>query len=525
MKSHTKLPKGKKLTIWILFFIAIFYSIEYTQPQFSLFQDSHDKAVQTFSLWKNHFLTDNLYYPARYFDQKLEFFHLPTNLHVLHQGRLLSAFPVQFALIIAPILSSIPIYLLPYTSVFFLILGLWILSRFYGFSMPLLLVAYFTTFIWPLSWEYSELPAVFTFSAFGLLPFLRANRVKLLEVLSGISLGWVIIVRLETSVFFGIFFLSHFYFYSKVRKKFAIVSYIKTYKFFITSLLLFILINFYGNYVTSGHILGTRFMANLNGFTTGFGQRLQWLQSLLFFSNQKIGFFGYIPLSLLLFSVYWIRFRKISNRKKALLIASTGMLLIVPWIAPNDGFNNWGPRFYTVITIPYLILLKPYVTYFQKKRKYIFYLYILTFGIFSFSLGIIGAKIQKSKTNLTKKFVPILSEFQPDILVFQDYLNFYTCGSYYFNHTVVIASNIDSVISLLEKASPTNSQKKIAFITWNPNLLSKELKDAINQDKLKSGYPIADWDESSLEINMKRYVTEYKVIDRQNYRIWIGTFK
>ncbi|MBM9547027.1 hypothetical protein JWG40_08360 [Leptospira sp. 201903074] len=525
MKHQNRKSNIGKLTLFFLSFIAIIYSIEYTQPQFSLFQDSHDKAVQTFSLWENRFQTDNLYYPAKNFDPKLEFFHLPTNLHVIHDGKLLSAFPVQFALLMAPLLSLIPLHFLPYTSIFFLFLGLWILRKFYGFSMFLLWVSYFTTFLWPLSWEYSELPAVFALTTFGLLPFLRENRVKLMEALSGISLGWVMIVRLETIVFFGIFFIFHFYYFSKSKRQFALVSYLKTYKLFLTAFILFIVTNLYLNYVTSGHILGTRFLANSNGFSAGFEQRLQWLKSLLFFSDQKIGFFGYIPLALLLFTVYWIRFNKISNRKKALLFASSGMLIIIPWIAPNDGFNNWGPRFYTIVITAYLILLKPYFSYFYHKKKKFFFLFLFTFGIFSFSLGVIGAKIQKSKTNLSKKSATILAEIQPDILVYQDYLNLYTCGTFYFNHTVVIANNMDSITRLLENASHTNTHKSIAFITWNPILISKELKEAINENKRKSGYPLADWDEALLESNMKKYVTEFQILDKQNYRIWTGKFK
>ncbi|TGM82240.1 hypothetical protein EHR01_05515 [Leptospira mtsangambouensis] len=520
--------KKGKIKNWILgtlFVLAVFYSIEYTQPRYSLFQDSHDKAVQTFSIWKNHFLSDNLYYPAKVIDPDLEFFHLQKNLYLQYNDKLVSAFPLQFAFIMAPFLSFLPINFLPYTSFVFLSLGFVILIRKYNFSLFLLTLTYFTTFLWPLSWEYSELPAIFVFSVFGLSPFLRKKHSYLQHGLAGLATAWVVIVRLDTVPFLGLFFVTYSFLHLKTNGFKGIRTYFQIYFVFFITLILSLLIQTGLNQWLYGHILGTRFLANSNGFSVGFTERIQWFQSLLFYSNLKIGFFGYLPFAIILFIFYGYKWNQISDSKKSLLIAMVGTLLIIPWIAPNDGFNNWGPRFYTILIFPYLFLLKPLVKFYYHKRKKLFFLLFLCFGLFSFSMGIVGAKIQKTKTNLVKNFSPILTETKPDILVFQDYLNFYTGGNYYFNHTVVVSYSSSSNRNLLQNAAEKFPNQKIAFVTWNPELFSKEIQDAVNENKRKSGYPISEWDTNQLENQMRLKTSHFEILNRQNYRIWIGTLR
>ncbi|MGE8720163.1 LA_3751/LA_3752 family putative glycosyltransferase [Leptospira terpstrae] len=517
--------KFKNWSIWILFIFAVFYSIEFTQPQFSLFQDSHDKAVQTFSIWQNHFVSDNLYYPAKEFDSNLDYFHLTQNLFLKDQEKLVSAFPIQFAFLMAPFLSLFPIHFLPYTSLLFLGLGFLVLRKIFHFSFLLLGITFFATFLWPLSWEYSELPAIFVFFIYGLHPFLRKKNTTFHLFLSGIALGWVIVVRLDTLPFFSIFFLSYFFLYLRKSPKEKFQKFIQFYFVFFISLLVFLLVQLSLNHFLYGHFLGTRYLANANGFSAGFTERLQWFKSLLFFSNLKIGFFGYLPFSLILLIIYWYKFKKISDSKKALLLATTGTLFIIPWIAPNDGFNNWGPRFYTILIFPYLYFLKPLVSYYYQKKKIIFYSFLLTFGVFTFFLGIVGAKIQKSKTNLEKKFAPILSELNPDILVFQDFLNLYTSGTYYFGHVVIVSYSSESNQKLLNRISFAYPNRKVMFVSWNPDLISKEMKEAINNDKRMSGFPISEWNTAQLEKQMQLLTNDFKIIDRNNYRFWIGTLK
>lgn len=517
--------KIKNRIFGILFILTVFYSIEYTQPKFSLFQDSHDKAVQTFSIWENHFLKEDLYYPAKTFDPTLDFFHLAKNLRIQFKEKLVSAFPIQFAFMMAPFLSFLPIEFLPYTSLIFLALGFFVLNRNYNFSLLLLALTYFTTFLWPLSWEYSEFPVVFAFSVYGLIPFLRKNSSGLQHFFAGLVLAWVVIVRLDTLPFLSLFFAAHFFFYVKRKGLNQFKDYFQTYFVFFSSLITFLLVQLSINQWLYGHFLGTRFLANQDGFAVGFAERLQWFQSLLFFSNLKIGFFGYIPFALVLICFYWLRLNKISDSKKALLVAMTGTLLTIPWIAPNDGFNNWGPRFYTILIFPYLYLLKPLITFFYHRKKKLFFTFFLIFGIYTFSIGIIGAKIQKTKTNLVKRFTPILEETKPDILIFQDYLNLYTSGTYYFNHIVIVSYTTDSNMNLLEKIAPLYPNQKIAFVAWNPDLFSKEIKDAVNEDKRKSGYPISDWDIKRLEDQMRSTTRNFEILDRQTYRIWTGILK
>lgn len=508
---------------WIFFLSFVFLSIQYTSPQYSYFQDSHDKLIQTYSIWKNHFLSDALYYPAKVFDSNYEYIHLTKNLFLKIDERLVSAFPIQFAYLMAPFLFVFPLSSLVYTSLLFLILSFFLLRRYYQFSFLLLWISFFGTFLWPLSWEYSELPAIFAFSVFCLLPILKRKKETIFQLLGGIGLSWIVMVRLDTLPFFLLFFLSYFYFIWKDKNRNGFFKEILSLKILIFSGIIGILFQFLINTILVHHFLGSRYLANMNGFSVEMSTRLQWFQSLLFYGEKKIGFFVYLPITVFLLIFYGIKFNKINRTKKSLFLSMTMTIFLIPFLAPNDGFNNWGPRYFTVLLIPYLLLLKPILSIVFKKRKWIYSIFFSLLFLYSGTLGLIGAKIQKSKTNLIKKFQSVTNTIKPDIIVFTDYLNLYSMGSDYIKLMAIVSYTTESNTKLIHSISEMMPNKKIAFVDWHPSILTQEIRRTMNAEKLKGGFPISDWNSDLLENTLKNFTFDYQRVDIQTYRIWLGT--
>ncbi|MCG6149186.1 hypothetical protein LFX15_12915 [Leptospira levettii] len=522
------LPKVKQLQLglkWFLLFIAVVLSIQYTSPQNSYFQDSHDKLIQTYSLYYNHFQSDKLYYPGYDFDPNLNYFHLVDNLYIKCKDRIVSAFPIQFAVLMAPLLYILPISYLVYSSLLFLFLGFWILKQYYKFSFSLLWICYFGTYLWPLSWEYSEMPAIFAFSLIGLLPILRNQKSILIQTLAGLSLSWVILVRLDTLPFFSFFFFFTFLFLWKDHSYRSVLSKIVSLRVYLIVCLLGISLQFILNEILYDHIFGTRFLANLSGFKVSFAQRLEWFQSLNFYADKKIGFFAYLPMTLPLIVYYGKNFKAISNLKKSLLLSLILTILVIPFIAPNDGFNNWGPRFYTVLIFPYLLLLKPLYVKISASKNWKFRITLILIITYSFLLGIVGAKIQKSKTSLVKNFRAITKELNPDIIVFTDYLNLYSIGSDYTKHISLVSYTSEKNDQLINILSEKMKNKKIIFVDWHPFILTQETRNAMNAEKAKGGYPISHWDLNRLESSLEKNTSNFQILDKQMYRIWSGTIK
>ncbi|XDD45023.1 hypothetical protein AB3N60_09870 [Leptospira sp. WS39.C2] len=520
-----KLQQYKSGFQWVGFFVVVFYAIQFTSPKYSYFQDSHDKLVQTYSVWKNDFKTDQLYYPAYQFDSKLVYFHLVNNLYLKVNERLVSAFPIQFAYLLAPFLIFLHPSQMVYTSLLFLFSSFYILRKYYKFSFLFLWFSFFSTFLWPLSWEYSEFPAVFCFATLCLLPVLKHKRNILFQILCGLGLSWVVMVRLDTLPFLFSFLFFYFYFHWKETDTKSFAKEVISLQFFFLAGIIGILIQFLINQTLYQHFLGTRFLANAQGLTVSFDERLRWFQTLLFYSDKKIGFFLYLPLSILVIGFYKKYFHSIEKRKKALFVAMNITLLTIPFLAPNDGFNNWGPRFYTILILPYLILFKPILTLILRRKRFFFLSIFLFFTLFSVMLGFLGAKIQKSKTSLLKNFQTITNEIKPDVFVFTDYLNIYSIGSDYTKQITLVSYSTESntkLIRLLRKELPN---KKIAFVDWHPTILTPEIRQAMDADKIKGNYPVSHWDVNQLETDLKPNTKDYQIIDRQMYRIWTGIIK
>ncbi|TGK32667.1 hypothetical protein EHQ12_12030 [Leptospira gomenensis] len=509
---------------WFLLITGIFGSIYFTIPAYSLFQDSHDKAIQIHSLIENGFRSEELFYPGRIMDKNLEFFHLPHNLHLLNKGRLISAFPVSFAAISAPFYYLFGIYNLPYLSAIFALCVLILLRKYWRFDFFFLFVSFFCTFAWPLSLDFSENNLVMLISAIPLTLLFKGNPRTVRTFAAGAFLGVSVWFRLEGLIYSGcvlFFYIINLLYSNNIKYK--------NWKRFLFACLGFSIpfVSFCAwNWYDYGHPLGTRYLANAHGFQVSLGQRLDWIVNLTLFGPLKIGFFGYLPAASFLFPVLIFNFRKLSVNNRILFGSSFLFLVLVLITAPNDGFNNWGPRFFAPLIIPYTILVRRIWFYSIRSGRKKTKRFLTACFVYSFFLGLAGFGIQRGRSLHVKKFSPIIEFIDAKIWIYTDYLSFYTIGPHYLDKVTFTADSTEKILTILKRSPSYWKGQKIAFVQYDLSSVNAATEERMKKNSLGMEIvkPIV-WDRKILIPKMQESLSEFEISKKGNYEIWSGFLK
>lgn len=516
---------GRRKTIaWFLLVLGLFASIYFTIPAYSLFQDSHDKAIQIHSLIKNGFRSEELFYPGKVMDKDLEFYHLPHNLHLVNEGRLISAFPVSFAVLSSPFYYLFGIRNLPYLSAVFALCSLILLRKYWKFDFFFLFASFFCTFAWPLSLDFSENNLVVLISAIPLTLLLKGKPSRNRTFVAGAFLGLSVWFRLEGLIYAGCVLLFYMIglIYSKKEIYKTLPRFISACFGFLTLFSLFCVWNWYDY----GHPLGSRYLANAHGFQVSLSQRLDWIVNLLFFGPLKIGFFGYLPASLFLFFVLIVRFRGLSVNNRTLFGSSFLFLVLVLITAPNDGFNNWGPRFFAPLIVPYSILVRKFWFYSIRRGRKKTKRFLTACFVYSFLLGLAGLGIQRGRSLHVKKFSPVIESINADIWIYTDYLSFYTIGPHYLDKVTFTADSTEKILSILKRSPSFWKNRKIAFVQYDLSSVNAATREKMKKNSL--GMEIVKpvvWDREILLPKMKEALSEFKVSKEGSYEIWSGFLK
>ncbi|TGK15446.1 hypothetical protein EHO98_14715 [Leptospira stimsonii] len=497
-----------------------------TIPEYSLFQDSHDKAVQIHSLLRNGFHSEELFYPGKRIDSNLEFYYLPKNLHLVYMGKVISAFPVSFAIIASPFYWLIGIKNLPYFSLIFSIITLILLRKYWKFDFLFLSISFFCTFAWPLSFDFSENTLIILLSLIPLILLFKGAQNLRKHFIAGIFLGFYIWFRLEGLIFAGslLFFYAMGILSSNFRKRISK----KAFMFLNILLGLFMTtsIFFLWNWIDYGNILGTRYLANLQGFSVLWSQRLNWAISLLFFGPLKVGYFGYLPSALILFSILTFHIRKLSKTNRALLGSSLLFLFLVLLTTPNDGFNNWGPRFFASIILPYIILIRKFWFLIKRKGKKALKFILFFCFVYSFILGLVGLGFQRARSIHVKKFSSIISSVNADIWVYTDYLSFYSIGTHYLDKIVFRADSSKQIIDIVNRSSKVWPNRKIAFVQYDLSIVDVKIRKELEKNSMgvEIVHPV-QWDQKIIVPILKDALNDFRIFKVGGYEIWTGILK
>ncbi|TGK35343.1 hypothetical protein EHQ12_15415, partial [Leptospira gomenensis] len=115
------------------------------------------------------------------------------------------------------------------------------------------------------------------------------------------------------------------------------------------------------NNIQYGSVLGSRITSESNRTIFEFDalKKLSDVKSLLFFGNQRIGFFGFSPWYLFMILFFPLRWSYVRFFDKVLFVTFCLNLVAVCVLTPNDSNIDWGSRYLTCgTTVLFLLLAK-----------------------------------------------------------------------------------------------------------------------------------------------------------------------
>lgn len=518
MSLTTKIQRS--LVLFLLAFV-LFGSVTYLKPQYSFNWDIHNKAVQSFSILKNQFLSEELFYPGRVVDSEFLYFPQQGNVFLQIQGRNLSAFPIAFAAISAPWIWLIGLSSLPYASALGLLLCLFIFTKYWKPTSFVLAITVFATFLWILSVEYSEHSVFILFSLLALTFTIKGQSGRDWKILfAGLFCGLTVWFRHEGLVYCGSLAMWIFLIEPKTKSKFPLRVLLFCIGAGITvgGFLLF-------NYLDYGHPLGPRYLINREGLGVPFLVRLEWAKSLLFFGGFKLGYFGYMPGALILFPILLFSWKKLSRNNRLIFGSTITYIFLVLAIVPNDGFTNWGPRFFGPVVFPFVILFSKYFYYMKKKRKYsvIKFVLLLCLG-FSFLMGILGIKFIAEGRKQQALNNQLYNSTETDIWIFPDDSIAYMAGTDYFKKIIFRVSKTSDLEILLPKLQANWPQAKVGFFHMDLNKIDTRMKEAMKANPtFAESFRKTVWNDVELERIVRTYLISPKEIRSDRLQIWTGS--
>ncbi|EPG75667.1 hypothetical protein LEP1GSC058_0600 [Leptospira fainei serovar Hurstbridge str. BUT 6] len=514
----TKIRRSLSL---ILLAFVLFGSVTYLKPQYSFNWDIHNKAVQSFSLLKNQFLSEELFYPGRVVDPEFLYFPQQGNVFLQIQGRNLSAFPIAFAAISAPWIWLLGFWSLPYASAFGLLLCLIIFTKYWKPTSFVLMITVFSTFLWILSVEYSEHSVFILFSLLAITFTVKGNRAGNWTILlAGFFCGLTVWFRHEGLVYCASLAMWIFLTEPKIKFTFPLRVFLFCIGAGVTIGGFFLF-----NYFDYGHPLGPRYLINREGLSVPFLVRLDWAKSLLFLGGFKLGYFGYMPAALILFMILLFSWRKLSRSNRLIFGSTLTYILLVLAIVPNDGFTNWGPRFFGPVVFPFVILFSKYFYYMKKKRKYRLLKFILLACLgFSFLMGIFGIKFIAEGRKQQFLNNRLYNSTETDIWIFPDDSIAYMAGTDYFKKIVFRVSKTSDLEILLPKLQANWPGAKIGFFHMDRNKIDARMKEALKANpEFAESFRKTVWDDVELEKIVRTYLVAPKDIRSDRLRVWTGS--
>ncbi len=503
-------------------FLCIFI-IKSLKPEFSLMYDSRTKALQIHSLINSGFHSEELPYLAKEIDSKGEYFPMPESNRTKLGESTIAVFPIALAALASPIYYFFGVSGLPYFNLLGLFFFLWVLRKYWRASNWFLVLSLFGSYLLVLLIEYSEHTLFLGIVLSGITLFYKRH-----WHYAGIVLGLSIWFRHE-----GIIFSACFLFASWISEGFPILNRKKklldsiTFKMGIGFLFVFATFLFF-NWIRYASFLGPRFHVNYGDSGIELGRRLEWAMGFLLLNKTedntlRIGFFAYIPLALFTFGILLSNLKRISLRKRVIVISSALFLLIIPFIAPNHGFWEWGPRYLSAGIPPAILTGLWFWNYLSRKKNLIVYKigYAILIAV-PILLTIIGLQLANQSRKETSKMYRTFRELGADTYVFHDFTAMYFIGNDYLSKMILCVPKETSLNDLIRLLSEKQKDKKIALIQIkkeliSPEQLEKTRKSPVFDPMLKIG----PWDEKSVSAHISKFYRNAHKVDSKYFDIWL----
>ena len=323
-------------TVFMLLFLAS------ARPKYTFTGDTLSKLIQTQSLIKNNFQSEELYYPLRDIDPDYKFYPFQGVYLINNKGKHIGQYPVFFSFISALVLKLSGVLFLPFASIFITILTLFLFKKNWGVSNFILLFVSFCSFFIIHAVSYTEMMFYVFLVYCGMTLFLKGNAGKyaVFKAFSGgILMGMSVWLRLESMLFFGGLMLG-----GLIVDGFKTVIKERRYQVFVTGFSVAVIAFFIFNFIDYGHPLGPRYFTNVGVKEITFVKKIEIITTLLFGGGLRPGLFGYIPLFLVVIFIALRKsnYQKLTSEIKTLLIAVLSFLFVAVLVSPNDGSGRLG---------------------------------------------------------------------------------------------------------------------------------------------------------------------------------------
>ncbi|MCB1174593.1 MAG: hypothetical protein KDK39_13565 [Leptospiraceae bacterium] len=413
-----------------------------THPAGYFTHDPQHKLIQAYSLWQNHFQSEELVYPWR--DQDPDFsLYAYRETYLIHVGdRYLGQYPLFFSAIGALIYgvagaSALPLVGLLFTLAVFLFCGrLWGLQKgdyYIGvIAAPILLFGL----------DYTETNWLMGISLLGLTVMFRSPRrlrwYKRRYFYGAALAGLGVFLRLEMIPFFAAIWLAVLavaWRLRPLRRPLLLRMALQMAAGFALTGLFFMAFN-YWDY---GHPLGPRFLVNVHSADYGdlkaFSLRVL---SLLFWRENGFGIFGAAPwlAVALLFVLLHRRYQRWSWTLQILFISILIMIPLLVGLAPNDGvFNPFGPRYLALVYFPAVIVVSQVRRDFKIDEgagRWLLWVYRAGLG-WSALLFIVAVLALRLGAGSNVKFQKELAQLPGDVRLIGENRLLYKLGLQYFD--------------------------------------------------------------------------------------------
>ncbi|GBF40478.1 LA_3751/LA_3752 family putative glycosyltransferase [Leptospira johnsonii] len=515
--------KKRNLLGFLSLLLICIVLIKSSKPDVSLTYDSRTKSLQTHSLVHSSFKSEELPYPAKSIDPKEEFLPMPANNYTKLGESTISVFPVLLAALATPFYYFAGNQGLPYFNLLGVFIYFWILRRSWKASNSFITIAFFGSYLPILMMEFAE-HTLFVAILLASLTFLYKKN----GIYAGVFAGASIWFRHEGIVFAGCILFASWIsegfppFNKKIKWDKS-----QTFRFGLGFALIFLVFILF-NYLRYSSLLGPRFHANYGESGVNFVHKIHWALGFLFLNTidetVRIGFFIYMPFALIGLGILLYNIRKISVRRKTIVLGTVFFLFTIPFLAPNYGFWEWGPRYLSAGIPPVTLVLLWFWNDLSRKKNRLFQKFgfgtliaiplIMTFIGLSF--------LNQSRKQLLKTYT-LFHELQADTFVFHDFSVMYFMGNDYLSKKVLCAPKEDSLPGLLGIISQKEKGKRIALIQIKeelitPEKLEKTRKSPVFDIMLKT----EPWKSKNISSKVSVFYPNVQRIDSPFFDIWIA---
>ncbi|MBI3394734.1 MAG: hypothetical protein HY042_02755, partial [Spirochaetia bacterium] len=514
---------SKNMAGFLLLLAGVTLVIGASKPDFSLMYDARVKALQVHALVTSHFASEELFYTARSVDPKEEYYPLQVNNRARVNGRTIGVFPVLLAVLSSPLYALFGFSGLLYFGLMGLFVFLWILRTYWRFSNVALVFALLGSYILVLSLDYSE-QTLFLAVILAAITAFHRGKIVWAAVFAGSSV-WL---RHEGIVFAFCFAGAMWYSegFAPFGKRSQLISgrALRFVGVFLGMIGLFLLFNVW----KYGLPLGPRFAANYAGHRVTLSMRLDWIAQLLFFRIKdggiRIGLLAYMPFAAVIFAALLPVLGRLSARHKTVVLGTLCYMILLPCVAPNSGFLDWGPR-YMSAAIPGILISARWLWLSHRRRGH-------SLPARAFQSFLMGVPVVLSLTGLAaglasrkeiKKLYDHYKSLNADAYVFHDFSVMYYIGNDYVSKLVLCAPDQDSLHNVLDRLGHEPSVKRIALVQLRQGIVTTKALNQIRQNPVEDPMLKVDaWDERSVDKLVRKYLANVVRADKAVLTIWVG---